>query len=119
MKLRLIRQRLARFAAALVVAILLSWPVLQEGNFVGLSLLSLVCYWGLFAALFDIGAARERRLRPTLAAAIALAVAAPFVASLAQRSDATSSHEWVGLSVIFMIAAVIAAVYRRRENDGR
>lgn len=112
-------QRFARLVAALVVAILVLWPVLQNGNFIGLPLISLVCYWGLFAALFDIGAARKRRLGPTLAVGIVLAIVAPFVASLAQRRlDDTLSYGWVGLSVIFMIAAIVAAVYRRRESDG-
>jgi uncharacterized membrane protein YeaQ/YmgE (transglycosylase-associated protein family) len=82
-----------------------------------MSLLSFVCYWGLFAALFEIGAAKAQGLLLTTIIGVALAVAAPFVSSLTQASsDNASQYGWVGLSVLFVAAAVVAAVYRWREG---
>jgi len=109
-----------RVIAALIVALFVSWPVANASNFNGMSWLSFVCYWGLFAALFEIGAAEVRRLLLTAAVGVSLGVVAPFVSSLTEASSGDAAgYGWVGLSAIFITAAVIAAVYRWRELGNR
>lgn len=118
MALRIVRHRLWRVIAALTVALFVSWPLTRAMGFNGMSLLSFVCYWGLFATLFEIGAAKARRLLLTAITAVALAVVAPFLSSLAQASSSNAApYGWVGLSAIFIAAAVVAAVYRWREAE--
>lgn len=117
MALRIARHRFWRVMAALTAALFVSWPLARAVGFTGMSLLSFVCYWGLFAALFEIGAAKSRGLVLTLIVGVALAVIAPFVSSLTQASSGNAApYGWVGLSAIFIAAAIIAAVYRWREG---
>lgn len=81
-------------------------------------MLSFIGHWGMFGALFGIGAAKSRRLVPTLIVGMGLAVIAPFVTSLAHaNSDDAASYGWMGLGVIFIAAAIVAAVCRWRELE--
>jgi len=117
MALHVARHRFWRFMAALTVAMFVTWALARDVGFTGMSLLSFVCYWGLFASLFEIGAAKARRLALTLIIGVVLAVIAPFVSSITQASSGNAApYGWVGLSAIFISAAIVAAVYRRRER---
>jgi hypothetical protein len=117
MALHVARHHFWRFMAALTVALFVSWPLARDVGFTGMSLLSFVCYWGLFASLFEIGAAKARRLALTLIIGVVLAVIAPFVSSITQASSGNAApYGWVGLSAIFISAAIVAAVYRWRER---
>lgn len=110
------QHRFWRGLAALLVAVFVVWRVARAEGSIGLTSLSLICYWGLFWTLFEIGAASARRLWKTLSAGIVLAVIAPFVSSLAmETSPAASPYGWLGLSGVFFVLALVAAAYRWRE----
>ena len=110
------KQQLAVLLVCCVVSIGMTWPILYGGRSTPLSLLAMGATMLSLVLLAKVGSSAKGWLWKTSALALALGIIAPLISALALAKDSESFPTWwIGLSALFGVATVAAAIARHRE----